>query len=66
MEIKEIAKSFAIKNKLPRAESYDMVEVIGYVPDPTYDMRDFVGREMLFPKRWVTLSVVPADTVVKV
>ena len=33
------------------------VEVIGYVQDPTKDMNDFRGREMLFPKRWVTLGV---------
>ena len=51
--------------RLPRAERYDivsrdfdnMVEVIGYVQDPTKDMNDFRGREMLFPKRWVTLGV---------
>jgi hypothetical protein len=65
MEIQELAKKLAIKNKLPRAEKYDLalrefdnsVELIGYIPDPTYDMKDFVGREMLFPKRWVTLAV---------
>ena len=69
MNTREIAKKMAIENKLPRAEKYDlalrsfdkMVEVIGFVPDPNYDMRDFEGREMLFPKRWVTLGVFPAD-----
>jgi hypothetical protein len=29
-------------------------------------MRDFQGREMLFPKRWVTIGVVPAETKVNV
>ena len=72
MEIAELAKKLAFKNKLPRAEKYDlvfrdyddMVELIGYVPDPTYDMKDFVGREMLFPKRWITLAVFPQETIV--
>jgi hypothetical protein len=59
---------------MPRAERYDlflrefddMVEVIGWMQDPTCDMRDFQGREMLFPKRWVTIGVVPAETKVNV
>lgn len=70
MNIQEIAKKIAVKNKLPKADAYDLalrdyddsVELIGYVADPTYDMKDFVGREMLFPKRWVTLAVLPTDT----
>lgn len=70
MNFGELAKLFAELCNLPKAEKYDMVlrdfddkiEIIGYVPDPTYDMKDFVGREMLFPKRWVTLSVIPAST----
>jgi hypothetical protein len=33
--------------------------------DPTHDMKDFQGREMLFPKRWVTIGVLPAETQVK-
>lgn len=60
----------AVKNNMPKAENYDMVlrdyddsvEVIGYVPDPNYDMKDFEGREMLFPKRWVTIGVLPQST----
>ncbi len=74
MNTREIAKKLAIENKMPRAERYDlflrefdnMVEVIGWMQDPTYDMRDFQGREMLFPKRWVTIGVVPAETKVDV
>ena len=73
MNLREIAKKLAIENKMPRAEKYDMVlrefddqvEVIGWMQDPTYDMKDFQGREMLFPKRWVTIGVLPAETQVK-
>lgn len=69
MNIQEKAKQIAIKNNMPRAEKYDMmyrsyddmVEILGYVQDPTYDMKDFEGREMLFPKRWITIGIVEAD-----
>jgi len=44
----------------------DMVEVLGWMQDPTYDMNDFQGREMLFPKRWVTIGVLPSETEVNV
>ena len=74
MNFRELAKRLAIENKMPRAEKYDLmlrdfddqVEVIGWMQDPTYDMKDFQGREMLFPKRWVTIGVLPAETMVKV
>ena len=74
MNIREIAKKLAIENKMPRAERYDlflreydnMVEVLGWVQNPNYDMRDFEGREMLFPKRWITIGVLPAETMVNV
>lgn len=74
MNTREIAKKLAIENKMPRAERYDlflrefddMVEVVGWMQDPNYDMRDFQGREMLFPKRWVTIGVLPAETRVNV
>jgi hypothetical protein len=42
-----------------------MVEVVGWMQDPTHDMKDFQDREMLFPKRWVTIGVLPAKTQVK-
>ena len=65
MNIRELAKKMAVERKLPRADKYDLflrefdnkVELIGLVQDPTLDMNDFRGREMLFPKRWVTLAV---------
>jgi hypothetical protein len=74
MNIREIAKKLAIENKMPKAEKYDlfyrdfddMVEVVGWMQDPNYDMKDFQGREMLFPKRWVTIGVLPAETEVNV
>ena len=74
MNFRDLAKRLAIENKMPRAEKYDLmlrefddqVEIIGWMQDPTYDMKDFQGREMLFPKRWVTIGVLPAETMVKV
>jgi hypothetical protein len=74
MNIREVAKKMAIDNKLPRADRYDlffrefdnMVELVGFIQDPTLDMNDFRGREMLFPKRWVTLAVFDANEVVGV
>ena len=74
MNIRELAKKLAIEKRLPRADKYDlflrefdnMVELVGLVQDPTLDMNDFRGREMLFPKRWVTLAVLPASEPVNV
>jgi hypothetical protein len=74
MKLHEIAKKLAIQHNMISAERYDlsyreyddMVEVIGWVQDPNYNMSDFQGREMLFPKRWLTLGVLPATTEVKV
>ena len=72
MEIQEIAKVLVKRDNLYQAEKYDFadrgdgeIELIGYVPDPTLDIRDFDRREMLFPKRWLTLGVLPASTQVK-
>ena len=74
MNIRELAKKLAVEYKLPRADRYDlylrdfdnMVEVLGWVQDPSADMNDYRGREMLFPKRWVTIGVLPAGTTVNV
>lgn len=73
MNLRELAKKLATDYKLPRAEKYDMflrdfdnqVEIIGFVQDPNYDMKDFEGKEMLFPKRWVTIGVFDSETQVK-
>lgn len=70
MNFRELAKRLAVEYKMPRAEKYDlvlrnydeMVEVIGWMQDPTQDMKNFEGREMLFPKRWVTIGVLSSDT----
>jgi hypothetical protein len=74
MNTRELAKKLAVQYKMPRADRYDLflrefdntVEVVGYVPDPTCDMREFQGRELLFPKRWVTIGTLPAQTEVTV
>ena len=74
MNTRELAKKLAIEHKMPRAERYDlflrefdnMVEVVGWMQDPTKDMKDFQGRKMLFPKRWVTIGVLPAEMPVSV
>lgn len=74
MNIREIAKKLAIEYRLPRADRYDlylrdfdnMVEVLGWMQDPTADMNDYRGREMLFPKRWVTIGVISGDIKVNV
>lgn len=74
MNTRELAKRLAVEHKLPRAEKYDlflrefdnMVEVVGFVPDPNADMKDYEGKEMLFPKRWVTIGVLDANTPVKI
>ena len=70
MDTQEVAKKLAVEYKMPRADRYDlvlrdydnMVEVIGWMQDPTQNMKDFEGREMLFPKRWVTIGVLPIET----
>lgn len=69
MNTRELAKKLAIENKMPRADRYDlyireydnMVEILGWVQDPTREMNEFRGREMLFPKRWVTIGVLPGN-----
>ena len=74
MNTRELAKRLAVQYKMPRADRYDLflrefddtVEVVGYVADPTCDMSEFQGRELLFPKRWVTIGTLPADTKVTV
>lgn len=70
MNIRDIAKKLAVEKQFPRAEKYDLflrefdkkVEVLGLVQDPTINLKDFEGREMLVPKRWVTIGVVSEKT----
>lgn len=65
IQIWKVAKQIAETMGLTKAVKYDLiyrdidnqVELIGLIDDPTYSMNDFRGREMLFPKKWVTLSV---------
>lgn len=69
MNISKLAKQIAESMKLVKASQYnlayrdidDKVELIGLIDDPTYDMNDFRGREMLFPKKWVTLAVLDSS-----
>lgn len=69
MNTYKIAKQIAETLKLPKAVKYDlflrefdnMVELVGLVEDPTYNMNDFRGREMLYPKKWVTLDVLDSN-----
>lgn len=65
IQVWKVAKEIAEKQGLTKAVKYDLVyrdiddqiELIGLIDDPTYSMNDFRGREMLFPKKWVTLQV---------
>jgi len=74
MNFQKLAKQTAESLGLVKAYSYDfflreydnMVELVGLVDDPTYDIKDFQGREMLFPKKWVTLEVLDSNYEVKV
>jgi len=56
----------AYRYALSYREYDDMVELIGLVDDPNHNMRDFEGREMLFPKRWVTLDVLDSNMKVSI
>lgn len=74
MNIQKLAKQIAETLGFQKAYAYDlfyreydkMVELVGLVDDPTYDIKDFQGREMLFPKKWVTLEVLDSNYEVKV
>ena len=69
VNISKLSKQIAESMKLAKASQYnlayrdidDKVELIGLIDDPTYDMNDFRGREMLFPKKWVTLAVLDSS-----
>jgi hypothetical protein len=74
MNTSKIAKQIAETNGLTKAVKYDlflrefdnMVELVGLVEEPNYDKNDYRGREMLFPKRWVTLGVFDSNYKVNV
>ena len=69
VNIPKLAKQIAESMNLVKAVEYNLayrdidqkVELIGLIDDPTYDMNDFRGREMLFPKKWVTLAVLDSS-----
>jgi len=74
MNIQDVIKKLVSENNIVKAEKYDlfyrdydnMVELVGWLPDPNYEMKDFQGREMLFPKRWITVGVFDANKKVAV
>jgi len=74
MNTRDLAKRLAVEFRLPRADRYDLflrefdnkIEVLGWMQDPSQSMNDFRGREMLFPKRWVAIGVLDAETRVNV
>jgi hypothetical protein len=74
MNIQDLAKKIAFTQKSVKAYKYDLyyrdfdnvVELLALVDDPNYNMKDFEGREMLFPKKWVTLTLLDPDMEVKV
>ena len=59
---------------MPHADRYELflrefdnkVEVVGWMQDPTIDDRVFENREMLIPKRWVTIGVIDAEERIRV
>ena len=69
MNMHRLAKQLAEANKFRSASSYDLyyreydnqVEVLGLVEDPHYNIANFAGREMLFPKKWVAIGVLDAS-----
>ncbi len=74
MNLRELAKKLVVENKLPHADRYELflrefdnkVEVVGWMQDPTIDDRVFENREMLIPKRWVTIGVIDAEERIRV
>jgi hypothetical protein len=73
MNLRELAKKLVVEHKLPHADRYElflrefdnMVEVVGWMQDPTINPREFENREMLIPKRWVTIGVLDGNMGVK-
>lgn len=56
----KFSKKYAIYNMASYTREYDgNIEILGLINDPNYDMKNFQGREMLFPKKWATLAVYP-------
>jgi hypothetical protein len=57
IDTSKLAYKLAVANNL-QAYKYDLFlrEFDGLVNDPTLNINDFRGREMLFPKKWVTLK----------
>jgi len=56
-DAKDKYPGYNITNTAIYYREYDKTfEVLGYISDPTIDPEEFYGREILFPKKWVTLE----------
>ncbi len=56
-DAKDKYPGYNITNTAIYFREYDKTfEVLGYISDPTIDPVEFYGREILFPKKWVTLT----------
>ena len=72
--MRDLIKKLINTYNLPAADRYDLfyrefddkVEVLGLMRDPTMEFNDFENREMLFPKRWVTIGVIDAQDRIKI
>jgi len=74
MHMRDLIRKILNTYNFPTADRYDLfyrdfddnIEVLGLMRDPTLDFNDFENREMLFPKRWVTIGVIDAQDRIKI
>ena len=56
-ESKNKYSGYSVTNTAIYYRDFDSTfEVLGLVSDPTINPEEFQGREILFPKKWVTLN----------
>ena len=74
MNLRDLTRKVVNDYRMPHADRYELflrefdnkVEVVGWMKDPTIDDRVFENREMLIPKRWVTIGVIDAEERIRV
>jgi hypothetical protein len=74
MNLRDLTRKVVNDYRMPHADRYELflrefdnkVEVVGWMQDPTIDDRVFENREMLIPKRWVTIGVIDAEERIRV
>ena len=74
MNLRDLTRKVVNEYRMPHADRYELflrefdnkVEVVGWMQDPTIDDRVFENREMLIPKRWVTIGVIDAEERIRV